>query len=263
MLEAVRIAIACALLLLASSPAAGDVSGKRTAPPTKPAQPAPPKPPCTGCTLDVYGDTAAGAAPMPLLVVLHGDHERAAGIAAHWRAAARQREWALLSLQCPTAEQCKGSWWQWNGDPQWIRDRVSDVAAQVSIDPARTYLAGWSGGATYLGLRAAAWSEIFSAVVVHGGGMAPREDPAPCPPRALPAYFLVGDANPLHSLARELRDHFVQCRQDVQWQLIPGADHRAEDRALDGKRALAILDWLAARPRAASGGKRDEAPTRR
>jgi hypothetical protein len=32
--------------------------------------------------------------------------------------------------------------------------------------------------------------------------------------------------------------------------LLPGADHAKEDRALDGKRALAVLDWLAARARA-------------
>jgi predicted esterase len=213
------------------------------------AKPVRPRPPCTGCTLDVHGDPAA---PMPLLVVLHGDREGASTAAGRWRAAARQRGWALLALQCPADEQCKArSWWQWNGDPQWVRARIAEVAAQVPIDPERTYLAGWSGGATYLGLRAPAWHDTFAAVVIHGGGMAPREDPPACPARALPAYFLVGDGNPLHALARDLRDYFVRCKQDVQWDLLPGADHAKEDRALDAKRALAVLDWLAARARAA------------
>jgi predicted esterase len=210
------------------------------------ADPGPPKPPCTGCTLDVYGDPAA---PMPLLVVLHGDREPASTVASRWRAAAKQRRWALLSLQCPASEQCKGSWWQWNGDPQWVRDRVAQVAAQVPIDRDRTYVAGWSGGATYLGLRAPAWHDTFAAVVIHGGGMAPREEAPACPARALPAYFLVGDGNPLHDLARDLRDYFVRCKQDVQWDLIPGADHAKEALALDVKRSLAVLDWLAARAR--------------
>lgn len=214
-----------------------------------PAKPAPPKPPCTGCTLDVYGDASSGA-PLPLLVVLHGDREQASTAAARWRAAARQRRWALLSLQCPAAEQCKGSWWQWNGEPRWVREQIAQVASQVPIDRDRTYAAGWSGGATYLGLRAPVWHEIFAAIVIHGGGQAPREEAPVCPARALPAYFLVGDGNPLHSLTRDLRDYFVRCKQDVQWHLIPGADHPKEDRALDGKRALAILDWLAARSRA-------------
>jgi poly(3-hydroxybutyrate) depolymerase len=205
-----------------------------------------PKSPCAGCTLDVYGDPKA---PMPLLVVFHGDREQAATAAGRWRAAAKQRRWALLSLQCPATEQCKGSWWQWDGDPQWVREQVAKVAAEVSIDPERTYAAGWSGGATYLGLRAPAWDATFAAVVIHGGGMAPREETPACPARALPAYFLVGNGNPLHELARDLREYFVRCKQDLQWDLLPGADHAKEDRALDGKRALGVLDWLAARAR--------------
>ncbi len=223
------------------SPAAADRA--------KPPQPAPkprPKPPCAGCTLDTYGDPAA---PRPLLVVLHGDREQVSTTAARWRAAARQRGWVLLGLQCPAALQCKGSWWQWNGDPRWVRDRVADVAAQVSIDRDRTYVAGWSGGATYLGLRAPEWHDTFAAVVIHGGGMAPREETPACPARTLPAYFLVGDGNPLHDLARDLRDYFTACKQGVRWDLLPGADHAKEALALDGKRALAILDWLAARAR--------------
>lgn len=245
------------LLVLAWMLAPAAVAGAERAPgpaaarpaAAKPAAPKParPKPPCAGCTLEVHGDPAA---PMPLLVVLHGDREAASTAAGRWRAAARQRKWALLSLQCPADAQCTArSWWQWNGDPQWVRDRIAEVAAQVPIDRERTYLAGWSGGATYLGLRAPAWHDTFAAVVIHGGGMAPREDPPACPARALPAYFLVGDGNPLHALARDLRDYFVRCKQDVQWDLLPGADHAREDRALDAKRALAVLDWLAARAR--------------
>jgi predicted esterase len=188
---------------------------------------------------------------MPLLVVLHGDREQASTAASRWRAAAKQRGWALLSLQCPVSEKCPASWWQWNGDPQWVRDRVAEVAAQISIDRDRTYVAGWSGGATYLGLRASAWHDTFAAIVIHGGGMAPREEAPACPAGALPAYFLVGNGNPLHQLARDLRDYFIACKQDVQWELIPGADHAKEALALDVKRSVAILDWLAARARPA------------
>lgn len=250
--------LAFSLVLASAAGAAADPAPRapQPAPATpRPAPPARPKPPCAGCTLDVYGDASAGA-PMPLLVVLHGDHERASNTAARWRGAAKQRRWALLSLQCPTAEQCKGSWWQWNGDPQWVRDQIAQVAAQLPIDPDRTYAAAWSGGATYLGMRMPIWHELFAAIVIHGGGKAPREEPAVCPARALPAYFLVGDGNPLHGLARDLRDYFVRCKQDVQWTLLPGADHPKEDRALDGKRALAILDWLAARSRTQQQEKR-------
>lgn len=234
-------------LVVALALGAVSASAAPGAPAPAGAAPARSEAPCAGCTLDVYGDRKA---PLPLLVVLHGDREQASTAAARWRAAARQRGWALLALQCPASEKCGASWWQWNGDPQWVRDRVADVAARVPIDPDRTYLAGWSGGATYLGLRAPAWHDTFAAVVIHGGGMAPREDAPACPARALPAYFLVGNGNPLHQLARDLRDYFVGCKQEVEWTLLPGADHAKESLALDPRRAAGILDWLAARSRA-------------
>jgi hypothetical protein len=33
------------------------------------------------------------------------------------------------------------------------------------------------------------------------------------------------------------------------WDLVRGGDHDKEDRSLDRKKALAILDWLDERPR--------------
>ena len=203
-------------------------------------------PPCRRCTLEL---PTRRDGDLPLLVVLHGDRERATTAAARWHAAAGQRGWAVLALQCPVDQGCKDSWWQWNGEPSWIVDQVAAVAKTVAIDPSRIYLAGWSGGATYIGMHAPAWTETFAAVVLHGGGHEPHAD---CPARALPAYFLVGDHNPLHHLMKDLRAWFDGCKQDVVWDLVRGGDHEMEDRALDRKKALAILDWLTARPRIAA-----------
>ena len=202
-----------------------------------------PSPPCTRCTLDVPANRKA---PIPLLVVLHGDRDHAANTANRWRAAAKARGWALLSLECPVADGCKGSWWQWNGDPGWVIAQVAAVQTSLSIDPARIYLGGWSGGATYIGMHAEAWTEAFAGVVIHGGGHPPS---AECPPRALPAYFLVGDANPLHRIAVDLRAWFDGCQQEVAWDLVKRGDHDKEERALTKAKGIAILDWLAARPR--------------
>jgi poly(3-hydroxybutyrate) depolymerase len=203
----------------------------------------PPKPPCPRCTLDV---PAKHDAPVPLLVVLHGDRDHAANAAKRWRAAAKARGWALLSLECPKEEGCPGSWWKWNGDPAWLLAQVAAVQSSLEIDPARIYLAGWSGGATYIGMHAPAWPEVFAGVVIHGGGHAPS---AECPARALPAYFLVGNANPLHHGAVDLRGWFDGCAYDVTWDLVKRGDHDKEERALTKAKAIAILDWLAARPR--------------
>lgn len=200
--------------------------------------------PCARCTLDL---PAKHDAALPLLVVLHGDRERASTAAARWRAAARERGWAVLALQCPVDLGCKGSWWQWDGEPSWIADQVAAVARTTPIDPARIFAAGWSGGATYLGMHAPAWTATFAALVIHGGGHTPD---AECPTTPLPAYFLVGDRNPLHRLVQDLRGWFDGCQQDIVWDLVRGGDHDREDRALDRKKATAILDWLAERPRA-------------
>lgn len=200
------------------------------------------KSPCTSCTLDVPNVDG----PVPLMVALHGDRDHAANTAKRWRAAAKARGWALLSLECPKSDKCSGSWWKWNGDPAWIIEQVHAVQQSSSIDPARIYLAGWSGGATYIGTHAPEWTDVFAGVVFHGGGHPPSAD---CPARALPAYFLVGDANPLHSMAKELRAWFDDCKQDLVWDLVKRGDHDKEERALTKAKAISILDWLAARPR--------------
>jgi poly(3-hydroxybutyrate) depolymerase len=200
--------------------------------------------PCDGCTLDVPANARDA---VPLVVVLHGDREHARDAAARWRAAVARRGWALLALECPRALGCKASFWQWNGEPSWVVEQVDAVAAARKIDRARVYLVGWSGGASYIGRRAPAWSVRFAAIVIHGGGMAPDDDD--CSPRALPAYFLVGDRNPLHRLAIDLRAYFDACGGEVVWDVVAGADHAKEEAALTAKKADAILAWLAANAR--------------
>lgn len=180
----------------------------------------------------------------PLLVVLHGDRETASIAARRWQTAVKKRGWKMLALSCPRAEKCRDSWWQWNGDPHWLRDRIAKVK---DVDPQRIYAAGWSGGATYLGMRSQAFADMFAAIVIHGGGMMPSDDT--CPKHALPAYFLVGDKNPLHHLVVDLHAYLARCGSDVVWDLVKGADHAKEHRALDLKKALAILDWLATHTR--------------
>jgi hypothetical protein len=79
--------------------------------------------------------------------------------------------------------------------------------------------------------------------VFHGGGSAPADSKCV----TLPAYFLVGDKNPLHYLTKGLREYFDGCKAPVVWDLVKGGDHAREDQALTGKKARAILDWAAAR----------------
>jgi poly(3-hydroxybutyrate) depolymerase len=200
-------------------------------------------PPCKGCIFEA----PKGDDPVPLVVVLHGDREHAPAAAERWRAAVAKRGWALLAIDCPADRGCEASWWKWNGDPSYVFEQIDAVAKQRAIDPARVYLVGWSGGASYIGYHAQAWSARFAAVVLHGGGMPPASDG--CPDGGLPAYFLVGNENPQHHLAVDLRAYFDGCKHDVEWDLVEGADHAKEEAALTAKKAASILDWLGRRQR--------------
>jgi predicted esterase len=195
-------------------------------------------PPCTRCTIDL---PTKHDGPVPLVVVLHGDRQKATAIEGWWRDAVVERGWALLSLQCPTDLGCTDSWWKWNGRADWVTDQIAKLDG---IDHHHMYLIGWSGGATYIGEHAQAWS-AFAAIVIHGGGVAPDDES--CPAGKLPAYFLVGDQNPLHAHVKLLRDYWEACKQDLTWDLVAGADHEHEERALTAKKARIILDWMAQR----------------
>ena len=196
-----------------------------------------PTPPCDRCVLELPSTIETDT---PMLVVLHGDREHARDAAARWRSATKARGWILLALEVPDGT----SWWEWNGDASWVIARAEKVASEAKLDGRRMFLAGWSGGATYIGDHVQAWDGVFAALVVHGGGRAPVE--AACVKR-IPAFFLVGDRNPLHRLAIELRRYLEGCRQDVVWDLVKRGAHDAERKALTRAKATAILRWLAAR----------------
>jgi poly(3-hydroxybutyrate) depolymerase len=182
--------------------------------------------------------------PSPLLVVLHGNNETGQARAQRWRATAELRGWKVLALDCPRDLGCdaRGRWYLWNGDPSWVRDQVKAFAARDHIDMSRVFLAGWSGGATYIGKRFPAWDSMFAGIVIHGGGVPPLDDE--CPDRRLPTYFLVGDKNPMHDATRRLREYLERCDQDVRWDLVPGANHPKEDEALTPEKVDEILEWL-------------------
>lgn len=207
--------------------------------------------PCAGCVLDPPPADAAA----PLVVVLHGDAGGGSpdvhGAADVFAKEAAKRGIAVFAPRCPTDKGCaEGSWWQWEGgDPtQWLESQVKAIEATYAIDPDRIFLAGWSGGASYLGWWAGALGGRYAAVAHLGGGIPPRDKA--CPRCNLPALFVVGDANPLHHLAVGLRDRYLACGADVRWDLHPKANHAGEWSAVHATAAPAtILDWLLAHPR--------------
>lgn len=196
---------------------------------------------CKGCVTHL----PAGEAKVPLVVLLHGDNQDPKALAAAWLPTLRRRDIALLTIQCPKELGCQGSYWRWNGDATYIRAAVERLGGLRAIDEKRRWLVGWSGGASYMGYRTQDLEPWFAALVFHGGGMGPAL--SPCSPSARPVFFLVGDKNPLHHLAQDLRQHYERCQQPVRWDVVAGADHGGEWRALAG-RIDGLLDALVALP---------------
>ncbi len=201
-----------------------------------------PAAPCAGCTLAAPSERSGDLA---LLVTLHGDREHArSSPAANWRDAAVARGFVVLGLQCPVSLGCEdGRWYKANPSPSWVAEQIDAVARELPIDRSRVYLAGWSGGASYLGMNAPAWDDQAAAVVYHGGGQPPIAGDE-CPGGQVPAYFLVGDGNPAHGAAKRLRSYLDRCKQELTWDLLPGAGHHDEAVALDRAKADQIIDWL-------------------
>ena len=203
-----------------------------------------PVPPCAGCRLS----TPSSDGPAPLLVVLHGDEGSPTKLYGAWKAATEKAGVVLFAPRCPTDRGCSGSWWRWDGDPSWLIGEVSKLEGAHAIDPARRYLAGWSGGTTYLTFHMRSWFPTFVAVSLAGGG-APSRD-GQCLEHAggecAPIHWLAGDRNPLFSLAEAARTEIEQCGHDVTWELHQGADHAGEWRAYQ-REVGDILGWLSVR----------------
>lgn len=199
--------------------------------------------PCDGCV--VVGERAEKtSAPSPLLVVLHGDEGGPSRVQTVWSTIAKKKGVVALFPTCPRAEGCTtGSFWRWNGDATWLLDQVRKLEAAYAIDPARRYVAGWSGGTTYLTFQFDKWFPTFAAASLTGGG-APGSR---CFPRAggacAPVLYRMGVKNPLFDLAEGAKDQIAGCGHAVDWKVLPGLDHEGEWRAYAAD-AESILDWL-------------------
>jgi hypothetical protein len=160
-----------------------------------------------------------------------------------WGPAAAARGIVVFAPACPRSEGCSSqSWWKWDGDPSWLLRQIDALAATRPIDRERMWIAGWSGGGTYIGWNTQELEHTFAALVIHGGGVRPRR--SSCSDAKASIYFLGGDRNPLHYLTEPLHDYYVRCgHDDMTWTVLPGVDHDGERRAL-ASRIGGLLDWL-------------------
>jgi predicted esterase len=203
----------------------------------------------------------ATAEQRPLLVLLHGDGQDPVLLLNAFKAEAKARDVSLVAPMCPMLLGCNAqSFWRWNGDPAWLKGIALEAARAAHADTNRIAYVGWSGGASYLGYRVHELGDTPSAIVILGGGIPPAR--STCAKVQVPVLFVVGNKNPYHHLAQDLRASLNACAEDaaaatVQWQLLPGADHAEEWRQVSSAKTQAsIVEFVLAHSR-----QRGESPT--
>lgn len=115
---------------------------------------------------------------LPLLVMLHGCHQDAAGFAASTRMnrlAARERFLVLYPEQ-PRLAQAQGCWHWFDlrggralAELAWVLAAIEQVSLFYAADRQRTAVLGLSAGASLAALLASRHPQRFAAVVMHSG----------------------------------------------------------------------------------------------
>jgi hypothetical protein len=195
---------------------------------------------CTGCVLATSGEADEAR---PLWLVLHGDEGTPTKVRSLWQPLADRgicgetvcgagevpsQTLRVLFVQCPRAAGCEGSFWRWGGEPSFLVEVAQEAERRYATPTGQRYVAGWSGGATYLGMSAEAIAPEFRGMLLVGGG-APSG--GACSAKCTDVGLLLGDRNPLHGLALEMRDRLTECGHAVTTHLARGADHAGEWRA--------------------------------
>jgi hypothetical protein len=219
--------------------------------------------PLAGCTQCLVHVPKTPRSPAPVLETFHGDEgptEGVAGSLALFSAAADAHGTIVLALACSVDLGCvDGNFSGWLAAQGYrvtaerrafIEAQVTKIESLYDVDVKREYLAGTSGGAYVLGYLAQAEAKRYAGAAFVAGGMAAWTGTGnPCPTPKIPGYFLGGDRDPrTGGQMSELATSFQRCGQEIQLDLVPGADHGQTIASLGAGRADAILSWLEARP---------------
>ncbi len=130
-------------------------------------------------TYKLHMPPRAGAAPLPLVVMLHGCTQSADDFAAGTRMNRLADEHGFLVVYPEQASSANPSkCWNWfqaqdqvrdSGEPALIAGIVREVAASHGVDMRRIFVAGLSAGAAMAVILGETYPELFAGVGAHSG----------------------------------------------------------------------------------------------
>jgi poly(hydroxyalkanoate) depolymerase family esterase len=120
----------------------------------------------------------AAGKPLPLVLMLHGCTQDAAGFerGTQMSALGESQGFFVLYAEQPSSADANKCWEWWlpgnqarSGEPAQLAGLVQHVAGGVDIDPARVYVVGFSAGAAMSAILGATYPDVFAAIAVGSG----------------------------------------------------------------------------------------------
>ena len=174
----------------------------------------------------------AGSAPMPLIVTLHGSGRNGKILAQKWKDLADKAGIVVAGPDSTSRE----TWSIPEDGPEFLRDLVEALRAELPIDPRRVYLFGHSAGAVFAIQMGPLESEYFAAVAAHAGALESQYHSVfGYARRKIPVFLVVGtrDMDFLLPTVEGTRDALTTRGFPVELQVIRGHTHDYYGRAKD------------------------------